>query len=584
MSNFKKLIELKDEYEKEKEVYEHKLLIISILRLLSVVVAIVFLFVAIFKFKWLFILMSLFIILFIFFVIYHKRLYKIYDNFLYRLAAIKDYEARRDERWKHFKDDGMEFYDKDNYIENDLDIFGSASLYKYINVCKTGFGKRRLAGALKDSDEDILKNQEAVEELKENPQMHLDLESSLRVYEKNNQNTKVRDLENALNLINNKVEIKPYVILCGVLILVINVTLLILTILGITHFAFNIGFVLLSFILLNRLTPIREIKENVSAINDAFIGYDTIISTYIKYDYKSSKLSQVKDDLKKISASTIKKYNILESFITSSNNILYSLIFNGCLAVDIWVMLFYNGWQNKHAKEMKDMVLSVAEVEMLLSLSVIPLSKDNVCKPVISSTFTFEELNHPLITESVSVPNDFTLDGLNIITGSNMSGKTTFMRSIGLNYILFKAGSFVCAKTFSADIYKLFTSMKVSDDVSNGISTFYGEILRIKKIIDYIPNQKKMLVLVDEIFKGTNTLDRLTGAEEVIKHLNKDFILSIITTHDFELCNILGTKNYHFQEYYEDNQIKFDYKIKTGVSKTRNAIYLLKMAGIVREE
>ena len=203
--------------------------------------------------------------------------------------------------------------------------------------------------------------------------------------------------------------------------------------------------------------------------------------------------------------------------------------------------------------------------------------------PTVSDKFMFENITHPLINEDSAIPNSFSFNGLNIITGSNMSGKTTFMRTIGLNYILFKAGGFVCANSFEAGLYKLFTSMKVVDDVSNGISTFYGEILRIKSIIDYIPNNKKMLVLIDEIFKGTNTLDRLVGAKEVALNLMKDNILAIITTHDFELCNIEGVLNYHFEEHYENDKILFDYKIKKGVSQTRNAIYLLKMAGIIKK-
>ena len=164
-----------------------------------------------------------------------------------------------------------------------------------------------------------------------------------------------------------------------------------------------------------------------------------------------------------------------------------------------------------------------------------------------------------------------------------MSGKTTFMRSIGVNYLLFKAGGYVVAEAFSASIYKLFTSMKVADDVTDGISTFYAEILRVKSIIDYIKENKPMLVLIDEIFKGTNTKDRLEGAKSVVAHLKREGIKAIITTHDLELCNIDGVHNYHFLEHYVDDKISFDYKIHDGISKTRNAIYLLKLAGIIEE-
>ena len=204
--------------------------------------------------------------------------------------------------------------------------------------------------------------------------------------------------------------------------------------------------------------------------------------------------------------------------------------------------------------------------------------------PEISGDFSFTDLKHPLIDYNKCIGNDFTFNDLNIITGSNMSGKTTFMRSIGVNYLLFKAGGFVVAKSFKASIYKLFTSMKVADDVTDGISTFYAEILRVKSIIEYSKENKPMLVLIDEIFKGTNTKDRLVGAESVVKHLKRDGIKAIITTHDLELCDVEGVINYHFLEHYDDDKILFDYKIHDGISKTRNAIYLLKLAGIIDEE
>ena len=158
------------------------------------------------------------------------------------------------------------------------------------------------------------------------------------------------------------------------------------------------------------------------------------------------------------------------------------------------------------------------------------------------------------------------------------------MRSIGCNYVLYLAGSDVCAKEFEAPMLKLFTSMKVVDDVNNNISTFYGEILRVKEICEYLDQNKPMLVLIDEIFKGTNTHDRLEGALNVIKKLKRSDIYSIITTHDPELCEEKDVKNHHFLEHYVDDKIQFDYKIKDGKANTSNAIYLLKIAGIIKKE
>ena len=168
--------------------------------------------------------------------------------------------------------------------------------------------------------------------------------------------------------------------------------------------------------------------------------------------------------------------------------------------------------------------------------------------------------------ESKCVGNDFDSGcGVNIITGSNMGGKTSFLRTLGINIILMNSGSFVCAKKFSACYFKIFTSMRVSDDISRGISTFYGELLRIKDMIEYV-DCGNMLVLIDEIFKGTNYQDRIYGAKEVIKRLTTDRTIVLLTTHDFELCEEENICNYYVKEEYVDNQIVFDYKMQISTS------------------
>ena len=167
-----------------------------------------------------------------------------------------------------------------------------------------------------------------------------------------------------------------------------------------------------------------------------------------------------------------------------------------------------------------------------------------------------------------------------------MSGKTSFLRTIGINLILANAGTYVCADSFNSSYLKIFTSMSVKDNIEKGISTFYGELLRIKEAITYQEKNKFMIVLVDEIFKGTNYNDRILGAVNVIKKLNKDNVMLFITTHDFELCdtNVAQVNNYYFSEYYEKDNIKFDYKIREGRCKTTNAKYLMKRLNILDED
>lgn len=172
-----------------------------------------------------------------------------------------------------------------------------------------------------------------------------------------------------------------------------------------------------------------------------------------------------------------------------------------------------------------------------------------------------------------------------VITGSNMSGKTTLLRTIGINLVLAYAGSPVCAKEFNCSIMDIFTSMRVKDDISTGVSTFYAELIRIKMIIEHVKKQSPMIFLIDEIFRGTNSNDRISGAKNIISNLYKEWIIGLISTHDFELCEMenekhINVKNYHFSEYYENNKIIFDYKLKQGRCNTTNAKYLMRLVGV----
>ena len=194
-------------------------------------------------------------------------------------------------------------------------------------------------------------------------------------------------------------------------------------------------------------------------------------------------------------------------------------------------------------------------------------------------------MKHPLLQEKKCISNSFNSNkDINIITGSNMSGKTSFMRTIGINLVLAYIGTFVNAKEFTCPIMKIFTSINVKDDIKKGISTFYGELKRIKNILDY--NKEKeipLIIFIDEIFKGTNYNDRIFGAKEVLKKLASLNCIVFLTTHDFELCEIKEKKinNYHFEEFYKENKIYFDYKIKQGKCNTTNAKYLMRKMKII---
>lgn len=257
---------------------------------------------------------------------------------------------------------------------------------------------------------------------------------------------------------------------------------------------------------------------------------------------------------------------------------------------DLQCVQTWNHWQAQAGQTWIVIMNQLGELEALEALAMMALTHPETCLPQFHETpapvLTFTHLTHPLLNPDQAVGNDFTLDhSLTLVTGSNMSGKTTFMRTVGLNQILAAAGGPVCAQSMTTCGFTVLTSMRIRDDVNEGISTFYGELLRIRKIMDAIRQETPMLVLIDEIFKGTNSLDRIDGSAQVLKHLNHPWVRAMITTHDFELCELkeqagLSLVNVHFEEHYQDQKIFFDYKLKPGRCTQRNAKYLMKMIGI----
>ena len=582
------MINLKKEYSEKLKNIERIETIFAILRFILLALSVIMLLGGYFASKkYLYIIGGLLLIPFIVCIVVHIKYYNIDRDLSYKLDVLAEYDKKRKLNLNSIKDDGKEFLDDNNYFESDLDIFGKNSIYKYLNVSRTGYGRHKFASALKDpdiSEDEIKRRQEAAKELSQNKEMTIDLVSKLKNYEANVSDNKYRSMDGALANIENEVSFRKINIIPAIILEILLVVSIVLSALKIIPALSILVILVINFFLTIYLSnPIKEIRGRIQPINNLFYGYDKIIDGIISHDYNSDALNDVKASLSSSDSKGFKLFNKLEAWISSGNNILFEIIFNSIFSIDVFLMLLYSCWHKKYHKAIRGVVDKVSDMEMYLSLASLKLINDNAIIPTISNEFKFTNLKHPLLPQDKAVGNDFSFKGMNIITGSNMSGKTTFMRSIGVSYILFKAGGFVTAESYEAGIYKLFTSMKVTDDVSSGISTFYAEILRINRIIKYIEEKKPTLVLVDEIFKGTNTLDRVKGAKEVIKTLNKDYVYSIITTHDFELCDTEGAKNYHFKEYYENDEIKFDYKIYDGRSETTNAIYLLKMSGIIKE-
>jgi len=331
--------------------------------------------------------------------------------------------------------------------------------------------------------------------------------------------------------------------------------------------------------------------EDVSHLSYNLDEYSEVVNALQNQNFKSEKLVEIQKCLvnaENSAALAIKELGQIASRVNLRRNMIAWVVLNITLLWDLTTAIRFEAWKQKYAQHAQSWFISLGEFESLLSFSHLPNVINKACVPMVAGNKAIcaKELGHPLITNENRVSNNVACkNNIFIISGSNMSGKTTLLRSVGINLILACAGSFVCAKEMNFSQLKIMTSMRIADDLSEGISTFYAELKRIKGIIELARQAPQMMFLIDEIFRGTNSVDRLIGAKTVLEKLDELSVIGMITTHDLELCNMSNDypriENYSFSERYTESEIHFDYKMKKGVSTTTNAKYLMKMMDII---
>lgn len=574
----------KEKYEKENNMLNIKSDNISSLRLILFIILLITYF-SLKSIPTLKIILSLIILsIFLIIVIYHNTIIKKIKNNDNYLNIIKEYEDRTNGNWKNFTNTGIEI--DNNELAIDLDLVGKNSLFQLINTSKSINGKRSLINKLinpKIDKNNIIENQESIKELSNNFNFILDFQNKINTI-KNIENI---DYQNYTNILDEEKHISKKELIFGIITSTLTDIILLLSIFNVINIRYFITALIIDLIISyiysykynKEFDNISQCSRNISNLKEV---YETIINSNFKYKKLNSIKNNLTDGYEVINK--LEKISILDSY---RFNFITNVILNAIMSLNIVVLYKYNTLIAKEHKIIKENINNIEELENLISFTTIPLVKNNITLPSIAdkTKIEFTNISHPLLEEDKCITNSFSSkDDINIITGSNMSGKTSFMKTIAINLILMYNGSYVNAESFSSSLNKIFTSIKVTDDIERGISTFYGELLRIQKILEYKKDNKEpIIVFIDEIFKGTNYNDRILGAKEIIKKLSKYNCIVIITTHDFELCEIENKKiyNYHFEEQYIKDKITFDYKIKEGMCTKTNAKYLMEQIGIL---
>ncbi|SHJ89670.1 MutS family DNA mismatch repair protein [Paramaledivibacter caminithermalis] len=536
-----------------------------------------------------------YIIIFIYLVLKHNQtkhkvnytfsLYKINNNSLERICG----------EWKSFSDTGDEFYDEAHNFSADFDIFGKGSLFQWINTAKTYMGRQSLKRYLTETcldKEQIYKRQEAINELARRLWWRQRfMAEGMSITEE------IQNPEILYKWANEKNEfyLKPWTIF-GVRILPIISILLILVYFITKDISYYYPIILLA---LQTLIIKFKNKERSKSLNTVYKYKDNIkvYSKMLKHFennyFKSEYLKELRDNI--INEEAQRAYQQIDRLekivenITNRDNAAFIFV-NIVTLWDYRCMIALEEWKERSGIMIEAWLDTIGEIEALSSLAVIKYDNPDWVRPEIMdepSYFKAISMGHPLLTNK-RVCNDLEFQDQTrvlLITGSNMSGKSTLLRTAGINLVLAYAGAPVCAKVFKCSIMKIYTCMRISDNLEKNISSFYAELLRIKSIIKATKHKEQIFFLLDEIFKGTNSQDRHEGAKILIRNLLRNGAVGLVSTHDLELGvmeeeNKGKIKNYHFQESYKDNEIYFDYKLKPGVSTTRNALYLIRMIGI----
>jgi DNA mismatch repair ATPase MutS len=540
-----------------------------------------------------------FLVLFIFIVTLHRKIKK-NRNYSIVLSEINNNCIKRfNGEWKKFVDQGEEFVDEDHNYSSDLDIFGKGSLFQWINTASTYLGRKKLKDNLSTCSkniEEINKRQEAIEELSKKLKWRQRFEAEGKVI-----SDKINNPEPLFKLAKDK---KPfytniYLIFIFKMLPVFTIIMSILHLLtGRVSRSIPLSFIALQiFLLIPRAGERFNTLGTVYGFKSSITVYDKMIKLMEKEKFNSKYLKELKmnfinDNEIKASEQIKKLVKICES-VSQRGNSMY-IVINILFLLDYQYMFALERWKEKYGGNLENWINTAAEFENLCSLSVINYDYPQWTIPEITKeelVFRAKIMGHPLLVGK-GVSNNLKIEKpstIGLITGSNMSGKSTLLRTSGINLVLAYSGAKVCAESFCCSIMDIYTCMRVSDNLEKNISSFYAELLKIKNIVKASKDKKEIFFLLDEIFKGTNSLDRHIGAKVLINSLSKEKTLGLVSTHDLELGDLEEEsgnkiKNYHFREYYKGDKIYFDYKLQKGISKTRNALYLMKMAGIEIED
>lgn len=491
---------------------------------------------------------------------------------------------------------GNSFVDPEHDFSNDVDLFGNSSLFQYLNRTITGYGRDILAGWLSDPvafSPELISRQETIRELADKEKWrHEFMASGMKNSLETNQ------IAGTLNWMGENKHIKSSPIKKYLIFLLPSVTItsLLLLVAGVISYQIFTFFFLLN--LLYIMAGLKRINEIHAVLSKKYIYLSSIDKLLRAFDNEIF-TSQVLNDIKlnmstgKVSADVaVRKLGRLIKTFDNRLNMLVSFTLNGLFLWDYHSVYRLENWKDEYKNQFPVWLEMLGHVDAYISLGNYAYNNPDFVYPVISDkgiVFSARNLGHPLIGENKRVTNDFTLErcgNVCIISGANMAGKSTFLRTIAINYILAMIGAPVCAEDLIFTPLKLFTSMRTVDSLSNNESYFYAELKRLRILKSRIEEGESTFFILDEILKGTNSADKSLGSKLFLKRMIELGATGLIATHDTSLGEMENSHpglvfNKCFEIEIEGENIIFDYKLHNGITQKMNAALLMKQMGIL---
>lgn len=497
-------------------------------------------------------------------------------------------------------DNGEEYIDPAHSYTYDLDIFGPHSLFQYINRTSTQLGKKCLSGWLNkhlQEKEDILKRQEAVRELASD----LKFRQRFRILGLLHKGQAADEAElKAWAESSTVFKAKKMLRMLPALVAAANIICIVLTVSGLLPVSIYglvwTCFVVVSFSFTSKVTKIQTIYGKKLQI---LATYAVLIQLIEERSMQSVLLKEIKEQIggdKQKASHSIGQLSKLMNELDQRNNVFMYIILNGLFFWELRQIMRIEAWKERYAVNLPCWLAAIGHIDALCSLGTFAYNHPDYVYPnlfdgdnkLTDFRFCAKEMGHPLMHRDRCVRNDIRIEKrpfFVVITGANMAGKSTYLRTVGVNHLLACIGAPVCAREMELLPAQLITSLRTTDSLNDHESYFFAELKRLKSIIDKLQVGETLFIILDEILKGTNSTDKQKGSLALIKQLMSLRANGIIATHDLLLGALADSfpdeiLNNCFEADIKDNELIFSYRLRAGIAQNMNACFLMKKMGI----